>query len=45
MEKHSTIFRKVDEFAMKKQVTTKVDRKSLEKVANAISKLLALRNF
>ena len=36
---------RVDEFAMKKQVNTKVDRRSLEKVANAISNYLALRNF
>ena len=30
---------------MKKQVTTKVDRKSLEKVANAISKLPSTKKF
>ena len=36
---------RVDEFAMKKQVTTKVDRKSLEKVANAISKLPGTKKF
>ena len=36
---------RVDEFAMKKQVTTKVDRKSLEKVANAISKLPSTKKF
>ena len=36
---------RVDEFAMKKHVTTKVDRKSLEKVANAISNLPSTKKF
>ncbi len=36
---------RVDEFAMKKYVTTKVDRKSLEKVANAISNLPSTKKF
>ena len=36
---------RVDEFAMKKHVTTKVDRKSLENVANAISTLPSTKKF
>mgnify|MGYP000099908150 CR=1 FL=1 len=35
----------VDEFAMKKYVNTKVDSKSLEKVANAISNLPSTKKF
>ena len=36
---------RVDEFAMKKYVNTKVDSKSLEKVANAISNLPSTKKF
>ena len=41
----SPYLERVDEFAMKKHVTTKVDRKSLEKVANAISNLPSTKKF